>query len=246
MRNFINEALEKIKRERLLEYLGINEGLICTYNLEKVINILRRKYGISNDNLTVEEYNKDGMVGRILTIKVPLNLGANNIGDIKHFLNVCGYSNIDKDNNVANDAYMVLTYEEKFPKEITNKIMHTIGNLYHSTPTINVPKIMKNGIIPKSKNLMFNYPDRVYFFHGAILSDEQKITIANVQLSQFIESHGNVNDFSLLVIYPSKLPDNIKLYTDAVSNGGVFTYDNIPPSAVTSIESCNLYKYLSR
>ena len=85
---------------------------------------------------------------------------------------------------------------------------------YHATERSVLPKILKNGLIPKSKG---NFPERIYL--GKSLND----------IKDMVE--GNLKDMVILKVDVSNVK-LFKLYRDQRNSTAVFTYDNIPPSQI--------------
>lgn len=47
----------------------------------------------------------------------------------------------------------------------TNKLVDLADTLYHVTPLKRLPKVVKNGLVPKAKSDVFKYDGRVYMFN---------------------------------------------------------------------------------
>ena len=211
--------------------LQLNEGLIDSYDIHKVKEIACRKYGLSSEQFFISNRleNEDKVNMCIIVLKA--NTPSNDIGDIKHFMQTCGYFEC-RPPRCQKDK-ICLTFEPRFSKNISNEIKEKYDCLYHATPTIYVDKILKQGLIPKSKSNLYFYPDRVFCMNGNRLNDEQITVLKYVQLARGCGKHFDNNEFTILKIDTKRLPDDIKFYVDPMSPNAVFTYDNIPPQAIT-------------
>ena len=100
--------------------------------------------------------------------------------------------------------------------------------LYHITTSAKVEKILKTGLNPKSSNARFNYPDRIY------LGIDPKM-IEHDLLPNLRKTKGknNINaEYAILEIDISKIPSKNRFKVDPNYPDGLFTSDNIPPSAI--------------
>lgn len=116
--------------------------------------------------------------------------------------------------------------------------------LYHAAPENKKAKIMMHGLIAKSSSSLFDYPGRVYMFNTDDMSK-----IANYALESGKKSttgkDAHSDDWILVQVDPS-LISNLKLYvdtndesTDMSNPNAVFTYQDIPCSAIVNIKDFN-------
>ena len=140
---------------------------------------------------------------------------------------------------IIQNKIITLAFEPRFSKIVTNEIIKKYKYLYHVTPSVYVEKIKNIGICPKSKNSLYSYPDRVYLFTGNELNNEQMqvIDIIKSYREDTIVADKNIdtNEYSILKIDVTKLPLNIDFYYDPLTADAIFTYENIPPTAIVSI-----------
>lgn len=198
----------------------LDESLIMTYDIDKVVKIMERKFGL-HPSRVIEN-------NGVISIFLPFGVSKNEIGDIKNFMNYCGYYNV-KDEPVVNQAInsYVFNFIRKYPNEdITEEIFNNVEYLYHATPSLYVERIMKYGLVPKAKNKLFQYPDRIYLS-----------TVCDDNLFKSLKVVNSINKntgttYSVLRISVNSLPDNIVFYKDSDYVNGVFTYDNISPDAI--------------
>lgn len=99
--------------------------------------------------------------------------------------------------------------------------------LYHLTNKKYLSKIKNKGLIPKSKKIIDNHPDRIYLFDS----------IDN--LENFYENikHFNNNYESIKLEINVKSLPKLKLYKDVKfpNYDAYYTYDNIPPYSIKII-----------
>ena len=106
-----------------------------------------------------------------------------------------------------------------------------IKSLYHMTPSSKVDKILRKGLNPKSSNPFFAYPDRIY-----LGLDPDKLE--HVLLRAIKARGGGKNGpWTILEIVISKIPDRDRFKIDQNYPDGLFTSDNIPPSAIKVFKS---------
>lgn len=158
-------------------------------------------------------------------------------GNVKHRMETCGYFLCKRPQLMASG--IVYQFEPKFSTDITHELVS--GKLYHMTNKIYLKKIMKYGLTPRSKNSSYSYPDRIYLMRYIDkqvinqLSNVRKARERNIIQGQNPEEK---NEYVLLTIDTDRLSDNVRFYADPMSRG-VFTYNNIPPSAIVDIQPFN-------
>jgi len=139
------------------------------------------------------------------------------------------------------DMWVVLQYEQKIQEFVNNKIRKE-DYLYHVSPSYLEHKILKNGLVPKSKNKQFNFPDRIYMLMGGV--DDVKYGLRRVanMLYNTKELHGDNkfvmdNEYISYKIDISKIPSNVNFSIDYnFLPLSIFTADNIPPKALEIID----------
>lgn len=109
--------------------------------------------------------------------------------------------------------------EPKFDK----KVNYTGEYLYHTTDKKYLDKILKFGLIPKSKNTRSFYPERIY-----LSPDETYLLSIKDQLSK--DKNGEYVDLKIRNF------QGLNLYKDVRFKGGFYTYDNIHPKYIDVIK----------
>jgi len=114
---------------------------------------------------------------------------------------------------LLSDTYLIIL-EPKFDMEIENipKL------LYHTTLQDYRHKILKKGLIPKSKHKLIYHPDRIYFTKTE--KDAQQIGK---------ELHKKTDDIDIYKVSTDNLHVNMRFFNDINYKNGIYIMDNIPP-----------------
>lgn len=144
--------------------------------------------------------------------------------------------------NVAsfiNQPEIVVTYEAKYDKEVPVKSEYA----YHLTPDIKWNKIKALGLTPKTQGKLADHPGRIY-----LLTDIDNLkdfkgdidAIAFALLNTYTHKD-KVNEMYLLKINLNQLK-NHKFFKDPnfFMGDAVWTYQNIPPSAISIQDKINV------
>ena len=132
--------------------------------------------------------------------------------------------------------WKAIKFEPYEQVEITKeaKKFHT---LYHITPSYNHKNIMQNGLLPKSENNLFDYPDRVYLLYGNIDFNNLIYLTKQLYMKNKKTNKHNKGLYNIYGINTSKLPNNIKIYGDPNYSKGYFTKQIIPPNCINLINT---------
>ena len=160
--------------------------------------------------------------------------------DLYSFLNLSGYYiskyKTNNDDKFKNTNLDIKTYFDKNVSELSitfNKKFDFGDNgikskLYHITDQKYKDKISDFGLSIKSKKLIENHPDRIYLFDDIN------------HIDTFIEQRKvyDENFVPLILQIDVKLCNKIKLYVDPKfpTADAFYTYDFIPPMAITEIK----------
>ena len=131
-----------------------------------------------------------------------------------------------------NMDWIQLQFEPLYQNDETNDLKNK-GVLYHITPKYNIDSIKKNGILPKSENNLFNYPNRIYLVKSDITATQMEHLVK--QLCQHNTNPLNNGEYCILKINTRKLPETVKLYLDPNYEMGCWTSDEIPPNCIENI-----------
>ena len=140
-----------------------------------------------------------------------------------------------------NRKWKSLQFEPLYQVSETTEILDN-GDLMHLTPLYNFEKIKEEGLIPKSDNNKFSYPNRIYFFMGNIPMNQ----LQSVCQKLYKENRNYLNDgkFCLLKLDSKKLKQNgeINFYHDPNFSYGTFTEQPVPKEFFKSYRLINFKK----
>lgn len=94
--------------------------------------------------------------------------------------------------------------------------------LYHTADSKTINKIMKHGLIPKTKNTRSFYPKRVYLSPNLEWMESIKQQLKGDKQGDYVDL--KIKNF-----------EGLSLYKDVRFNGGFYTYDNIHPKYIEVI-----------
>lgn len=112
-------------------------------------------------------------------------------------------------------------------------------HLKHVTPLYNLKSILSNGLKPMSKNDIYDYPKRLHLLKPTITSEELDNFLVQLFLSNSNKNNNGL--YCIVAIDVDNVPMNVDFYLDPRYEYGVYTKQEIPPSAITSyyIVDCN-------
>lgn len=216
--------------DEFIQETSLNEGLLMSYQADKVVRYIQKKYNLNDDSVDILTGDKgesiivDKELSQDILDKINLDL-----------VNLAGYFCVLDNNGI-------LFYDKKFDKEVFDELKQSgkIKCFYHITPSKNDKKIQSYGLIPKHKNKKYTYPERVYLLSDENLKDNEHFF---TDFSKHLHSVSNKDcyDFSVYKIDFSKLND-IKLYVaiNAKDYIGYYTMDNIRPEWIEKIDEIHL------
>jgi len=128
-----------------------------------------------------------------------------------------------------------IKYEAKYGKE--DEFIRKNPTAFHITSNINLPKILKYGLTPKTKSKLSNHPERIYLVSNVESDELEELAQALWKASSNKDS---IESMYILEIDLSKIP-NHKFYDDPnfFMGDGAFTEQNIPPSAIEVLYKIN-------
>lgn len=224
---FDSEKLVTMDNPASLWQSSLNEGLITTYPIKKTVEYVKKYFKLEDKQINIIKNYND-----IECIQIIIPNINNNVNMVVRSLRMCGYFlAYPKLENLVENEWVVLQFEPKHQKDITNKLKKEESILYHITPLYNYKSIKHIGLSPKTKNTLFDYPDRVYFIRGS--AGIKKTLMIGWALFNNNQSKGNDGNYIVLKIELKDLPKNISFYYDSNFEYGVYTPDNIHPSFLT-------------
>ena len=209
--------------EKLSQYI-INETLSRSYDLSKFIDKVKLIYS----NVYSSQYFKFEP-GRCL-IMFTDNFDKENprLQSLMNLFNVF-ISRIEIDTECMSRKIYMVYFEQKYSKNVTNDV-YKYDKVYHLTKSKYVDKILKHGLVPKTRKGKYKkndyHPDRIYLLRG----DIDKRTIKTYQ--------GQLLASSLIIVDLKKLKDDynttLKFYKDpqSVESYAVYIDSNIRPEVL--------------
>ena len=219
----------------------ITEGLIKTYDSHNTIDTIIRKYYIAPNQISIDRRNIDGVNIDLITLIIPrYSLKQPIFEDVVNTFATCGYHVCHKMDHI-NPNILTVVFEPRYTTNIGKEIKEKYRFLYHATPTIYVNKILQNGLTPHASNdnkenekALFFYPDRIYLMRGDTLDDNQINVLKNIKNNRSKKPIRDNNEYTILKIDTSKIPDDMDFYADPlVKKGAIFTYNSISPESIT-------------
>lgn len=237
----VNKAFRDYRADMFIEnfaclpMLLLNEGLIATYPLKDTIRYIKNILDIPDEAIYVV-YSKDDKE----TVK-GINITFANIGDnvnqAVRAMNLCGYfpSHPKPLSSLPRNTWVRIKFEPKI-QSVDNSVIGQEKILYHFTTAPLIEKIKKNGLVPTTKNNFLSFPDRIYLMKGSATPEKLYELLEMLCAARFIgrpiENRYEKLNVGIVVIDVSKLDKNIRFFEDYNYKGGVFTSDNIPPTAI--------------
>lgn len=230
----------------------LNEGLIQTHDINKSFKILSNSNFWILDSSTVK-YNKiylniskvDNTNNNINIIEFTNLLST--ITNLGYFISKLKIKTDKLSRTVSWNEFKNMYYSESW-FNIFNELHLVIepkydilvdnipNKLYHLTYDIYKNKIIKNGLIPKSKNVKSYHLDRVYFSDSIdgvnnFYKNKKDFYNFNYDKNKTLKISKNkfksLSDLNTILLEIDTTDLNIKLYKDPNFNNGYYTTDNI-------------------
>lgn len=249
----INDTVNSIQHIRKYEtkFKILDEGLIATYPTEKVLRyfksqfkkvvqpqLIEQTFPQSQQKIYdfVELSDKNEKISPLMMVCVPA-IDENDVERLIKFFTddfvKTGYYLTAYDINRCENVLLVyIQLEAKY----TNMLVDLADVLYHVSPLKNLPKILRNGLVPYSKSSQFKYDDRVYLFNKC--QKQLVYEYAQYKLNQTKES-----GFCLFKVLKNKLLNDplfkdgkqkfyldpaFSMNEDGTDQTAIFTRGNIP------------------
>ena len=120
------------------------------------------------------------------------------------------------------EGYVQTGYEKRHDKDIALKT----NKLYHITRRESLPKIKREGLVPKSRDKQTHHLERIYFFKEDYGEEGFKKIAKDLY-------HNNTSfGYAVIEVSLDKIKNKIVFHNDLNTEGGVYTTDNIPPDAL--------------
>lgn len=222
--DFINESDKKI---------NINEGLYKTYPPETAKKYIKNLFDL--DDRSIRILSTNGILPEEKRIQLIYFNGYGNSERMKRAMLLCGYtlSKVQKrGNGYVEEIYIPINLPN------VNDIIEKYDYITHVTPFYNKEKILSKGFVPKAKNEMFSYPERVFFFKGDTPFNE--ILYQCIEFDSHLKNKLNQHIYTIFIIDTKKIPENVSFHTDLTYPCGIYTNDNIPPSVIRKCQDFNV------
>ena len=231
--SFDNLFKKDIDGNLIIEQIYYDAGIdIKTYPAEFVINSLISLYGLDKNQLYIDQTRKHNIEVVVLVADC-----KSNVRKLTDDLKKCGYYPAQTNSRIVD--HKMWTYIAFEPYVSPNCIddVKKVGFISHMTPIQNVQSIKKEGIIPKFKNRVYKFPERVYLLDGRCWPTSAKMLardLANMRRE-------NWTDYFCCMIDTDLLPDDFRIYRDPNHEYGYFTYQKIEPDWIYDV--INIQRY---
>lgn len=213
----------------------ICEGLIITYPIERVCEMIRTVFNLAKSNadflLNRDKYDgyaalMQGANGtsRILTLIYDADYNRDMLAQ---YFNKYGYFAGAESPCMGN---MRMTYwEKKFDNDATEEVKK-LRYIYHICKEQVLKKIESQGLTPRNSQWrQFKNSERIYFFIRELSHSEFSAWAKNFSR----EKQNGGDTYIMLKVDVSKLPENIRFFADPRMNDAVYTLENIPPDCLS-------------
>lgn len=213
----------------------ITEEIDRTLSIEETKDELKKLLKLSDWQISQRVIPDQG-ANKIQLIIVYADLDENkNI--IIEAMNGCGWTIAKSGKKSMNDkVWIAMSFDPMYQSDVTSEAL-SFNYLFHITPSYNVPSINNVGLIPRSENRFFQYPDRLHVIKGN-LSERQIYTIG-IQLCRANNKVENDGNYTLYAIDTNKIPENVRFYYDPRYAGGYYTKMSIPKDCLEIIGKVN-------
>ena len=234
------EKVIKLLPKEIAKYLIAQEWVQMMHVAPENCLLQMKKYFLLDKNQIFISKQNDGI--NYIYVIVPAI--AENVEIVQKAMRLFGYYlNHTFDNSKINSdkLWYSMCFEPKFQPFVIDMLKKENKYLYQVSPSKYRHKILKNGLIPRAKNEMFNYPPRVYLVidhrDGKVASIDFMKRVAEMLLNAISNPMSNeyVDDYkwSLYRIDVSKLPDDMKIcFDENFYPYAVFSLENIFPDAI--------------
>lgn len=238
LENIVMEVLKILKEKQHASFdnpvsrvmkLPLSEGLIKTYPMEKTIQYIKDYFKLSDDEI----YPINAENGREqIAINVPIV--GDNLERVEKAFTLCGYYlGYPKKDTLKPNTIYELQFEKKYDDDFSKQLRKHESVLYHVSPIYYAEKIKHIGLTPRSRNGVFDYPDRTYFIIG---SAKEIIPHVVSELDSSLTNKMNNGKYCIITLDLNRIPENVKFYLDPNAKYSVYTYDNISPNSIIDTE----------
>ena len=209
--------------------VNLNEGLYKTYPPNTALRYIKDLFSLNDEQIRINS--KNGKTPEEKRIQVKYYDVYNNREKMAKAMLLCGYT-LSKYQKEGDDIVEEIYTPINLPN--LNDIVRKYSFITHITPSYNKDKILSKGFVPKSKNEMFSYTDRVFFFKGD--TPMQEILFQAMDFDNHLKNKRNNHIYTIFILNTSKIPENVHFHTDLTYPCGIYTTENIPPQCIKSCQ----------
>lgn len=214
----------------LMMHGKIDEGYYASYPIEKVKKYITNMFNLSEGQFIIHKNENDDTYTCTILIYVDNTPISNKISNLDKAMSLCGYYREIVDDDALNGKRVkMIQYEPRFQGS-ANEFVKENKFLYHITPSYYEDKILRNGFVPKSKNKIFNYPDRIYFFTARNKKDE--LLGLALYYDEMVVNGLNDSKYALFELDGTALSEKVTFYHDPNLTNAVYTKENVPPNFI--------------
>ena len=213
--------------------VNLEEGIYKTYPPTTARRYIKDLFNLDEEQIVV--YDKNGSSPEEKRLWVIYYDGYGNKEKMTKAMTLCGYTlskAMKRENGYAEEIYIPINLPS------LDDIVRKYDYITHITPSYNKEKILTKGFIPKSKNEMFSYNDRIFFFKGD--TPMKEIVFQAIDFDEKIKNKRNNHIYTIFIVDTKKLPKNANFHTDLTYPCGIYTTDNIPPQVIKSVQDFNV------
>lgn len=222
------------------------QEFVKTVSSDKTIEIFEKQFG-QGASIEVHKIPTGGE-----ELEVRLEVFSQKIQkELEHFFDSYGWypaGIFDKNNRFYNYSEDVVKYFQNrknikiaFEPKYNQEVVPTTTTLYHATPDYSLDKIQFEGLSPKTKSKLSTHPGRIYLLEG--FTEEYTSQDLARTLHRTDRRRSLIEEMVILEVDVKKLT-NHTFYRDPnfFLASAVWTYDNIPPSAIRVVERVKYLK----
>lgn len=212
--------------------VNLNEGIYKTYPPSTAVKYIKSLFNL--DDLQIRVIGDNNNAPEEKRLQVVYYDVLDNRKKMAKAMLLCGYT-LSKGQKRTNDIVEEIYIPINLPN--LNDIVKKYSFITHITPSYNKEKILLKGFVPKSKNEMFSYNERIFFFKGD--TPIQEILFQAIDFDEKIKNKRNKHMYTIFTIDTQKIPDNVNFHTDLTYPCGIYTTDNIPPNCIKGYQDFN-------
>lgn len=214
-----------------LSEVPLDEDIDHSVPLEEVKEELIQKYGLADWQFSIfEGANKIYVAIFIADIKENLSIIEHEMAELGYF------KSFDEPLEVDGMHWLKAQFEPMFQNKENNAV-RDMRVVFHITPRYNLDSILVNGLIPRSRNTVYSYPDRIFLVKGT--ANEKDLYLIGRRLCITNNDERNDGRYCILTVDVSKIDNDVDFFFDPNLEVGLFTDSPIPPEAIISVREVN-------